>query len=135
MHRFTTSIRRRRAFLRNAVCNREGIGIFEYTERNLWVWGPALALAPLFMILAIPFVRPFKWSHLVWTWLVPLFTLTGVWDGIVSCMRTYTPEELLLMARDAGDGYEWRAGRVRAFGACRVTYLVGWPEGNSDGQI
>ncbi len=116
-----------RQLLRDAVEKREGIGIFEYTERNLWLWAPSLALTPLFMLLAMPFVRPFRWSHIAWT-LVPPFAAAAVWDGIASCLRTYTPDELLAMAQEvAGGSYMWKSAKVRAFGACRVTYLVGWP--------
>jgi hypothetical protein len=121
-----------RAILRDAVQKREGIGIFEYTERNFWIWGLPLLLTPLFVMLMMPFVRPFKVSHLLWTYLVPLAPMTGAWDGVVSCLRTYSPAELLALAGEVDGGeYKWRSGRVRAFGACRVTYLVGWPRGAS----
>jgi hypothetical protein len=122
-----------RAILRDAVRKREGIGIFEYTERNFWIWGLPLLLTPLFAMLMMPFVRPFKASHLLWTYLLPVVPLVSAWDGVVSCLRTYSPSELLALAAESDGGkYEWRSGRVRAFGACRVTYLVGWPRGTSN---
>lgn len=117
-----------RAILADAVNHNEGIAVFEYTERNFWVWGPALAFTPPLMILAMPFVRPFRWSHLFWTWLIPFFLLAVVWDGLVSCLRTYTPAELLALTPEVSrETFEWRSGRLHAFGGCYVTYLVGWP--------
>jgi hypothetical protein len=119
--------------LRDAVRCAGADRIVEYTERNFWIWGLPLLLTPLFAMLMMPFVRPFKASHLLWTYLFPMVPLVSAWDGVVSCLRTYSPSELLALAAESDGGkYEWRSGRVRAFGACRVTYLVGWPRGASN---
>jgi hypothetical protein len=118
-----------RSILRDAVVKREGIGIFEYTERNFWIWGLPLLLTPLFTLLSMPFVRPFKWERLLWTYIIPIVPFLGMWDGLVSCLRTYSPSEMLALAKEAdpADGYRWESGRVHAFGACHVTYLIGCP--------
>jgi hypothetical protein len=118
-----------REVLADAVRKRQPIGVFEYTERNFLVWGLPLLLTPAFLWLITPLIRPFRWKRLLWTYLLPVVPLVGVWDGFVSCLRTYTPEELLelsLAATPAGD-YKWRAGKLQSFGACRITYLIGMP--------
>lgn len=115
-----------RSILRDAVRNGDGIGIFEYTERNFLVWGLPLLLTPLFTMLATPFVRPFRWGRLLWTYVVPLVPLISLWDGFVSCLRTYSVDELLQLAHEVdAAGYRWEAGRVQSLGACHVTYLIG----------
>lgn len=114
--------------LADAVRQRQGIAVFEFTERNLWLWTLPVLLIPLFVWVSTPWIRPLTWQRLLWTYLVPVVPLIAMWDGLVSNLRTYTPAELERMATGIeGSGYCWRAGRVRAFGPSGVTYLIGWP--------
>jgi hypothetical protein len=117
-----------RAILTNAIDSDEGIGIFEYTERNWLVWGLPTILIPLFVWLCTPFMRPFRWHRLVWTYLVPIVPVVATWDGFVSNLRTYSVEELRdLVEQTVDDRYEWRIGRERSLGVSRVTYAIGTP--------
>ena len=83
----------------------------------------AAFLLPLPLLLT-PFVRPFRWSRLAWTYLLPAIPILFGWDGTVSAMRAYTPEELLALARalPGADGYTWEAARA-GLGCC----LLGAP--------
>ncbi len=117
-----------RGILRDAVRKNQGIGVFEYTERNFWIWALPLLGGPVFMWLATPFFRPFSWRRLLWAYVIPVWMLFGLWDGIVSCLRTYSPQELRHLTADLGEvGYSWDIGHVRSIGACRITYLLGVP--------
>jgi hypothetical protein len=117
-----------RRILANAVRQRRGIGVFEYTERNFLVWGPTILAMPLFVWLATPFIRPLSWRRVLWTNLLPVVPFLTAWDGLVSCLRTYSPTELLALTPEPPPGgYSWEAGRLRSLGACRVTYLLGRP--------
>lgn len=116
------------AVLQNAVDAKTGIAIFESTQRH-----PLLLLymliTPLLVWLNTPFMRPFRWSRLFWTYVVPIIPFIVMFDGIVSCLRTYTPEELqsMVAALDA-PGYEWDIGLQRIAGLpVGVTYLIGYP--------
>jgi hypothetical protein len=117
------------AVLRDAVRSRQPIGIFEAPDRRLATLLPLLFLTPFLVLLATPFIRPFRWRRLLWTYLVPLVPLTCWWDGVVSTFRAYTPAELerFAAAVDA-EGYHWRAGRV-PIGSVpgRLTFLIGYP--------
>ncbi len=120
-----------RLVLRAAVEQRQGIGIFEATARRL----PAILLmfaTPLIVWLATPLIRPFRWSRLWWTYALPLAPLIVLWDGVVSCLRTYTPEELgELTAGLTTGGYSWECGEARqARSPVFVTYLIGCPADN-----
>ena len=53
-----------------------------------------LLLTPIYLWIATPFIRPFRWRRLFWTYVVPLVPLTCWWDGLVSQFRAYTPSEL-----------------------------------------
>src|SRR5260370_207775 len=66
----------------------------------------------------------------VWTWLIPIVPVVLLFDGIVSCLRVYSPGELReLTCGLADDGYRWEIGCVkRGFLRLPITFLVGYPE-------
>ncbi len=117
-----------RAILRDAVESHSGIGIFEGTQRR-----PVAMLSMLLVPLAVwgltPTIKPFRWARLLWTYLIPVVPLVALFDGIVSCLRTYTVAELEAFAAElSGSGYEWEIGEVRSRGSLvPVTYLIGYP--------
>jgi hypothetical protein len=76
-----------------------------------------------------PFIRPFRWRRLFWTYVLPLVPLTCVWDGVVSHLRAYSLEELEDFARELRvEHYIWKAGRIQIPSTpAHVTYLVGYP--------
>ncbi len=114
-----------RAVLHAAAAARQPIAIFEMSERSPRTI--AVLLTPLMVWAATPFMRPFKWRRLFWTYVIPLVPLTCLWDGIVSQLRAYTPSEL----RDLSAGsapMRWEVGQIPiARGRGRLTYLVGFP--------
>jgi len=116
------------AVLADAVHKRQGIAVFEGTQRSV----PALLLmllVPLMVLLMTPFIRPFRWSGLLWTYLIPLMPLIALFDGLVSCLRTYSVEELRdLVARLDANDYNWDIGTVKSTaGPISITYLIGEP--------
>ena len=123
-----------RAILKDAVSNRQGIGVFEIPGRRPLT----LLLLPLVLIgdiLVVPFLSPrslglFTW-RLIWRWLIPIVPLVLLFDGIVSCLRAYSPRELReLTSGLADDGYRWEMGCVkRGFLRLPITYMVGYPKG------
>ena len=121
------------AVLRDAAQARQPIGIFEIPDRTLRTLVPLLLLTPLLVALATPFIRPFRWHRLLWTYVVPLVPLTCWWDGVVSQLRAYRPAELERLANAAAsDTYTWRAGQVPiASTPGQLTYLLGVPNGDA----
>ncbi|MEJ7660329.1 MAG: class I SAM-dependent methyltransferase [Hymenobacter sp.] len=109
------------ALLRDAVRAGTGIGVFEgraSTAGELLLAGTALPVAQL---LLTPFFRPFRFSRLVFTYLVPIIPLSTIWDGAVSLLRMYSPDELLALASlaDPTGCYHWQAGKKAIGGAPR----------------
>jgi len=116
-----------RAVLADAVHKRQGIAVFEGTQHS--VLALLLMLLVLMVLLMTPFIRPFRWSRLFWTYLIPLVPLVTLFDGLVSCLRTYNVEELrqLVAKLDAND-YHWDIGTVKSTaGPIPITYLIGVP--------
>ena len=118
-----------RAILSDAVRKNQGIGVFEATHRS------ALAIllmfvTPFLAIVFTPLIRPFRWSRLLWTYLVPVVPFIILFDGIVSCLRTYTPAELETLSAEASFGtqYQWEIGeRGGERQPLPTTYLFGYP--------
>lgn len=94
-----------------------------------------LVLAPLMMsvnmlmlfaatLAVVPFLRPFRISRMLLTYLLPLIPTLVAWDGTISALRAYSPDELLAIARGVpgADGYRWDAGV-----AGKALYLTGEP--------
>jgi len=115
-----------RLVLQNAVQARQPVGIFEIPERSLLMMIPFL-FTPIYVALATPFIQPFKWKRLLWTYLIPMVPLTCWWDGLVSSFRAYTVAEMLAMTQGF-EGYDWRVGRVGVSGnPAHLTFLLGMP--------
>jgi hypothetical protein len=123
-----------RAILAAAVRDRQGFAVAEATSRS-----PAalatMALVPLAVWVLTPAIRPFKWSRLFWTYLVPVIPFAILFDGVVSCLRVYTPDELLTLAREAGgEAFDWEAGLEYPKGSpIPFSYLIGTPREPAQG--
>ena len=119
------------AILRDAVEKGQGIGILEATSRALLA--PFFMLpAPLVVLLTTPLIRPFSWTRLFWTYVMPAVPFIGLYDGMVSCFRTYTPEEMLAFAAEADPGgtFTWESDEIRVPRLITpVAYLIGTPKG------
>jgi hypothetical protein len=114
-----------RAILQNAVDAGEGIGIFEITRRTPLTIGLMFAWA-LMPFVYTPWIRPFRWSRLLWTYLIPIIPLVFLFDGVVSCLRTYRPEELReIVDKLAASEYQWEIGE-HSSGRVPITYLIGY---------
>jgi len=115
-----------RAALADAVAKGEGIAVFDWTRPSILLF-PLLLATPLRVLLATPFIRPFRWSRLFWTYLVPALPVILLFDTVVSLLRVYSAQEL----RDLTEGldrYHWEVGTVRGkWMPIRITYLIGVP--------
>ena len=126
--------------LRDAASKGRGIAVFEISERHpiMFLAMPMVPLATLFLT---PFLRPFRLGRLFFTYLVPLVPFLVFWDGVVSCLRTRTPDEMRALVERVGNeahgnglsgysasGYQFSVGQDRVRGLpVRVTWLVGCP--------
>jgi hypothetical protein len=123
-----------RALIEGLVANKVAFGFFDVASPAPIRRMPALvALIPLLVnmlflfvsaILIAPFVRPFSLRRLALCYCLPLIPMLFAWDGTVSALRAYTPEELLAIARSArgADGYAFDAA-IKG----QALYLVGVP--------
>ena len=115
-----------RGILQDAVDKGEPFGIFELTPRTV----PAI-LVTLFSFLTFmlftPTISPRRLSVFIFTYLVPILPLVVVWDGVISCLRTYAPEELLAMCAQLKGAQGWRFEAQMTTERGPVIYLIGRP--------
>lgn len=117
-----------KAVLRDAVKARSGIAIFDGGNKSIWVIVLILIFHPLAILAFTPFLRPFRWSRIVFTYLLPLIPVFTVWDGIMSILSLYSPSQLKKLAFEADNAlYTWQAGRVSTRFGLSVSYLIGTP--------
>ncbi|MCW7554097.1 hypothetical protein NX722_16020 [Endozoicomonas gorgoniicola] len=116
-----------RAILKDAVNQGQSIIIFECLRRD-WLSAAFVIFMPIITLLVTPFIKPFSWKRLFYTYLIPLMPLLITWDSFVSVLRCYTVSELLEMvnAIEGSAHYEWEAGTYQFIGW--HTYLVGYPK-------
>lgn len=109
--------------LRDAVASRAHVAFFDVAANPIMRKLPA-PLAPLAMIpnalalftlpfALVPFVRPMRASRWLLTYLLPLVPILFAWDGTVSALRAYSPEELLDLAHrvPGAESYEWASAK------------------------
>jgi hypothetical protein len=86
-------------------------------ERSAHALVPMVVFTPLLVLFATPFIRPFRWRRLLWTYLLPAVPLTCWWDGVVSQLRAYTVPELERLASLGRRGW---IGLARRPGSDRI---------------
>ncbi len=117
-----------RALLQAAIDNQQGVGIFEVPGRSLFTV-LLVFLVPIVALAVVLFIRPFRLSRLIWTYLIPVNPVVLFFDGIVSCLRAYSLDELSDLTRGlSASGYTWEIGEERScLTSVPITYLIGYP--------
>jgi hypothetical protein len=122
-----------RSILRDAVEKQVAIGIFEATLKPplgllLLLLAPVTTL--LGYLFATPFIKPRTLSRFFWTYLVPIVPLATCWDGVISMLRVYSPQELADLTEPLQrEGYVWEAGQASTgTPVFDFTYLIGYPK-------
>lgn len=125
LHHFKPNDAKR--ILQNAVDAGQPIAIFEAQKRDVAHF-IQFALSPIAVLLMTPFVRPFKWSRIIFTYLIPAIPLFTFWDGLVSVLRTYSVEEMTELTNSLTNSqtYSWEIGESKS-DRFVLPYLLGRP--------
>lgn len=117
-----------KSILQDAANNRKAIGIFEGADKSWFELVFFWLFFPLLILVVTPFIRPFKLSRLLFTYVLPLIPIGILWDGTISILRIYTPHMLQQMADTiATENYSWQTGKVGSGMGKKVIYLLGHP--------
>ncbi len=127
IHHFTPA--QVRLILADAVNARQPIGIFDGMGNKPLAIAGLWIVHPILFLVCTPFFKPFKWSRLLFTYIIPFIPLYTIWDGMVSVIRLYRPEELREIADSIEDaGYTWQSGHTRNRFGIKASYLIGYPD-------
>jgi hypothetical protein len=112
--------------LADAVVKQQGIAVVEMVNRSALAF-MGIGVGFVLVFLAALFIRPFRLSRLLFTYLIPAVPLFLLWDGVVSCLRAYSPKELqeLVSHLDSLE-HQWDIGEIH-FGPGIATYAIGVP--------
>lgn len=119
-----------RHILQRAVADKAAIAVFDSGDKNFRTILGILIFHPVIFVLCTPFFRPFKFSRLLFTYLIPFIPIYTIWDGVVSILRLYRSETLLRLAREADDTgqFDWNSGNVKHRLGFSIAYLIGVPK-------
>ncbi len=120
---------RARLLLRDVLDKKAGIAIFEMLDNSLWSIFFVTAVSSFLTLIAVPFIRPFRWSNVFWTYIIPVLPFAFMFDGVVSCFRTYSIKGLEQLVESLGpNDYEWQIWKHRTrLSPLQVTCLIGHP--------
>lgn len=130
-HHFDESGAKR--ILSDAVAKRRTIVVVEpFRRRDALVVAFGGFLRGVF---ATPFVGRLSLARLLWTYPIPISAGVLAWDGFVSCLRAYSAEEMLSLARLIEPSrYRWESGVAPIEGSplgFAITYLIGEPDSSA----
>lgn len=113
--------------IEQAVNSNVPIAIYEGAAKDVKNFLGILLFTPIIFMLITPFMKPFRWSRLFFTYIIPLIPVTTTWDGLVSIIRMYTPEEMLEMANSVNkNDYIWGSGTIKNKIGTSIMYLTGY---------
>lgn len=114
--------------LQNAVDSNSAIAIFEGQERSLASIF-AMIFSPISVLFTAPFIKPFKFGRIIFTYLIPIIPIVCLFDGIMSSLRTYSVKEMtdLVNQLKNKDNFYWEINKVKS-GPGVILYLLGTPK-------
>lgn len=119
-----------RAVLADAFACREGIAVFEAAQRSARTV-LAVSAVPLLALGTAAVERPIEARRVFWTYLLPVIPAVLWIDGVLSCLRSYSQNDLRELTEGlSAPGYQWRIGEERS-GPVGITYLIGIPVGGN----
>lgn len=126
-----------RQILKTAESNKQPILIYEIAVNNIptllwWILLPiSLVILIIMCLVMTPFVRPFSWRQIFFTYLIPIIPIVYAWDGQASIMRTYTFKDVesLIGGQDDESDYHWEIDHAfTAKDKKAGYYILGYPK-------
>ncbi|MFI5135432.1 MAG: hypothetical protein ACHQD9_06230, partial [Chitinophagales bacterium] len=117
-----------KAMIQDAIEKKASFAFFDSGTTNLLTIPGILLMEPITFILLTPFFKPFRWSRLFFTYIIPLIILCTMWDGSISVLRFYSLKELKAIVEELKtEDYILKAGEVKNKLGIKVNYISGYP--------
>lgn len=117
-----------RNFLSQIAESRNPVAILEGNNDSLWQVVGMTIFVPLTILLTAPFVRPFRSTRLLFTYLIPILPLATFLDGFLALFKLYAPGDLdQLVSTIQVPNYRWESGKRDNGRGGKIMYLLGYP--------
>ncbi|KAG6999367.1 hypothetical protein G7Y79_00035g070390 [Physcia stellaris] len=116
-----------RRILQNTLETSSGFGIFELQDRSFEGLFTALVLFPSLWAGSWYWFWG-DWTHLFWTYVIPVVPFVVVFDGLMSCVRMRDGDEImkLMEGLQGKEGWRFETGStMHTWPSGRMTYFVG----------
>lgn len=112
--------------LQNIIDSGNPIVVVEGNNDSLWQIVGMTVIVPLTVLLTAFFVKPFRISRIIFTYLLPILPIVIVIDGCIALLKLYNPTDLLELTKylESND-YEWKAGKNDNGRGGKIMYLTG----------
>jgi len=114
--------------LQNAIDSNAPIAIFEAQKRDI-IHFIKFLFSPINVLITTPFIKPFSFGRIFFTYLLPIVPVFVFWDGLVSVLRTYSKKEMEEMIESLNNHelFDWEVDEKKEKGFT-ILYLLGTPK-------
>lgn len=84
--------------IQNAAEQKATVLIVEILTPSVWTMVQVLFTATVLQLIFTPFVPPFRWQRLLFTYLIPINIVTVLWDGIISVLKSKSKKGFIDLA-------------------------------------
>ena len=122
------NVKQAKEILSQIVNSKNPVIIVEGNNDSLWQVVGMTVFVPLTTLLTAPFVKPFRLTRLLFTYIIPVLPLIITIDGCIALLKLYNPKDLLeLTSSINAPKYEWKAGKNDNGRGGKIIYLTGKP--------
>jgi len=109
---------------------KQPVVIVEGNNDSLWQVFGMTVIVPITVLLTAPFVKPFRFERIIFTYIIPVLPFVTFFDGFMALFKLYAPKDLdELTASIKTDGYYWRSGKLDNGRGGKIIYLIGYHVG------
>lgn len=125
-HQF--SVDEAKDILKQISQNKQPVVIVEGNNDSLWQVFGMTVIVPFTVLLTAPFVKPFRFERIIFTYLIPVLPFVTFFDGFMALFKLYAPKDLdELTSSIQTEGYNWRSGKMDNGRGGKIIYLIGYP--------
>ena len=127
-HQF--SVDEAKDILKQIAENKQPVVVVEGNNDSLWQVFGMTVIVPLTVLLTAPFVKPFRFERIIFTYIIPVLPFVTFFDGFMALFKLYAPKDLdELTTSIKTEGYSWRTGKLDNGRGGKIIYLIGYPVG------
>ncbi|MGB0886903.1 MAG: hypothetical protein ACPGSL_02165 [Vicingaceae bacterium] len=102
------------------------IVIVEGNNDSLWQIVGMTIFVPLSVLLSAPFVKPFRISRILFTYIIPILPIVIMIDGCIALLKLYNPADLTEITSSLQNyNYKWKSGKSDNGRGGKIMFLTG----------